>query len=251
MIAGQPLPHESAHLHVSGEAVYTDDIPLPANTLHAALGMSTVAHARIRSLDLTPVRAYPGVVDVATGADVPGDNNFGPILHDDPIFAELLVQFAGQSLFGVAATSYAAARRAARLARVSYEELPAILDVRQALAAGSFLLPAHTIRRGNPEMALAEAPHRLQGSLVIGGQEHFYLEGQVAVALPQEDGTMLVHSSTQHPTEVQHAVAHALARRSHHVTVQCRRMGGGFGGKESQPAQLYRPPRLRSEHSGR
>ena len=237
-IAGQPLPHESAHLHVSGEAVYTDDVALPANTLHAALGMSTVAHARIRSLDLSAVRACAGVVDVATGADVPAQNNFGAILHDDPIFADTLVRFAGQALFGVAATSYAAARRAARLARVEYEELPAILDVRQALAAGSFVLPTHTIRRGEPEAGLADAPYRLQGSLVIGGQEHFYLEGQVAVALPQEDGTMLVLSSTQHPTEVQHAVAHALGRRSHHVTVQCRRMGGGFGGKESQPAQF-------------
>ena len=236
--AGQPLPHESAHLHVSGEALYTDDVPLPANTLHAALGMSTVAHGRIRSLDLSAVRGCPGVVDVATGADVPGENNFGAILHDDPIFADTLVRFSGQALFGVAATSYGAARRAARLARVDYEELPAILDVRQALAAGSFLLPTHTIRRGEPEAALADAPYRLQGSLVIGGQEHFYLEGQVAVALPQEDGTMLVLSSTQHPTEVQHAVAHALGRRSHHVTVQCRRMGGGFGGKESQPAQF-------------
>ncbi|HTT36221.1 MAG TPA: xanthine dehydrogenase molybdopterin binding subunit [Burkholderiales bacterium] len=237
-IAGQPLPHESAHLHVSGEAVYTDDVALPANTLHAALGMSTVAHARIRSLDLSAVRACAGVVDVATGADVPAQNNFGAILHDDPIFADTLVRFAGQALFGVAATSYAAARRAARLARVEYEELPAILDVRQALAAGSFVLPTHTIRRGEPEAGLADAPYRLQGSLVIGGQEHFYLEGQVAVALPQEDGTMLVLSSTQHPTEVQHAVAHALGRRSHHVTVQCRRLGGGFGGKESQPAQF-------------
>ncbi len=237
-IAGEPFPHESAHLHVSGEAVYADDIGLPANALHAALGVSTVAHGRIRSLDLRAVRQAPGVVDVACAADVPGENNFGPVLHDDPIFAESLVQFAGQALFGVAATSYQGARRAARMARVEYEELPAILDVRQALAAGSFVLPTQRLRRGDPELALSQAPHRLKGSLAIGGQEHFYLEGQVAVALPQEDGTMLVYSSTQHPTEIQHLVARALGVLSHRVVVQCRRMGGGFGGKESQPAQF-------------
>ena len=237
-IAGQPLTHESAHLHVSGEAVYTDDIPLPADALHAALGMSSVPHARILSLDLSEVQAFPGVVAVATAADVPGENNFGGILHDDPIFTDELVQFAGQSLFGVAATSYGAARRAVRKARVEYEELPAILDVRQALAAESFLLPTQTVRRGSPESAIAQAPYRLQGKLAIGGQDHFYLEGQVAVAIPQEDGALLVYSSTQHPTEVQHAVAHAVHKHFHQVTVQCRRMGGGFGGKESQPAQF-------------
>ncbi|PWT74760.1 MAG: xanthine dehydrogenase molybdopterin binding subunit, partial [Proteobacteria bacterium] len=236
--AGQPLPHESAHLHVSGEALYTDDIALPANTLHAALGMSAVPHARIRRVDFVDVYASRGVVDVATAADVPGENNFGGILHDDPIFASELVQFAGQCLFGVVANSYGEARRAARQARVDYDELPAILSVREALAAGSFLLPTQTVRRGNPESAIAQAPHRLRGSLAIGGQEHFYLEGQVAVAIPQEDGTMLVYSSTQHPTEVQHAVAHALAKDFHRVSVHCRRMGGGFGGKESQPAQF-------------
>src|ERR1700693_507386 len=143
-IAGEPLQHESAHLHVSGEAVYTDDIPLPANTLHAALGTTTVAHGRIRSMDLTAVRAAPGVVEVATAADVPGKNDFGPVGRDDPILADALVQFPGQALFAVAATSYEAARHAARLARVDYEELPPILDVRQAMAAGSFVLPSQT-----------------------------------------------------------------------------------------------------------
>ena len=237
-IAGEPFPHESAHLHVSGEAVYADDIALPANMLHAALGVSTVPHARIRSMDLTAVRHAAAVIDVVCASDVPGENNFGPVLKDDPIFAESMVEFAGQALFGVAATSYQAARRAARQARVQYEELPAILDVRQALAANSFVLPTQRMRRGNPDAALAQAPHRLKGSLAIGGQEHFYLEGQIAVAVPQEDGTMLIHSSTQHPSEIQHLVAHALGVLSHRVVVQCRRMGGGFGGKESQPAQF-------------
>ena len=236
-VAGQALPHEGAPLHVSGVANYTDDIPLPDNALHVALGMSTIAHGRIKSMDLAAVAAAPGVVAIATAKDVPGSNLIGPVLHDDPIFAETLVEFAGQSLFGVAATSYGAARRAAKLARIQYEELPAILDVRSALAAKSFVVPTHKLRRGDPDAAIGRAPHRLAGSLELGGQEHFYLEGQVAVAVPQEDGGMLVYSSTQHPSEVQHMVALALGKKSHEVVVQCRRMGGGFGGKESQPGQ--------------
>src|SRR5450631_3891270 len=206
---GRPRAHESAHLHVSGRATYIDDIELPANTLHAALGMSTVAHARIRSMDLAPVGAAPGVVAVVAAGDIPGKNNFGPILDDDPIFAPGLVQCVGQSMFAVAANSYDAARRAALLAKVDYEILPAILDIPAALAAGSFVLPTERIVRGDAPGMLAQAPHRLHGTLVIGGQDHFYLEGQVCAAIPQEDGTMRVHSSTQHPTEVQHLVAHA------------------------------------------
>ncbi len=235
-VAGSEVPHESAHLHVSGEALYVDDVSLPAGTLHAALGMSTIAHGHIKAMDLAAVRAAPGVVAIATAADVPGENNYGSVLKDDPIFTGDLVQYAGQPLFGVAATSYQAARRAAALARVEYDPLPALTDVRSALAAGSFVLPTQVLRRGDPHAALARAPRRLQGSITIGGQDHFYLEGQIAAALPQENGAMLVLSSTQHPSEVQHLVAHALDLRSHDVIVQCRRMGGGFGGKESQPA---------------
>ncbi len=236
-IAGQALPHEGAPLHVTGSAHYTDDIPLPDNTLHVALGMSTVAHGRIKSMDLTDVAAAPGVVGVFTAADVPGSNLIGPVLHDDPIFTESLVEFAGQSLFGVAAESYGAARRAAKRAKVEYEELPAILDIRDALAAKSFVVPTQRLRRGDPEAGIARARHRLTGSAQLGGQEHFYLEGQVAAAVPQDDGSMLIYSSTQHPSEVQHMVAHALGKKAHEVVVQCRRMGGGFGGKESQPGQ--------------
>jgi xanthine dehydrogenase large subunit len=236
-VAGQSLPHEGAPLHVSGAANYTDDIPLPDNALHVALGMSTIAHGRIKSMDLSAVAAAPGVVAIATAADVPGTNLIGPVLQDDPIFAESLVEFAGQSLFGVAATSYGAARRAAKLAKIEYEELPAILDVRSALAAKSFVVPTHILKRGEPDAAIGRARHRLTGSLELGGQEHFYLEGQVAVAVPQEDGGLLIYCSTQHPSEVQHMVAHALGKKSHEVVVQCRRMGGGFGGKESQPGQ--------------
>jgi xanthine dehydrogenase large subunit len=230
--------HESAHLHVSGQALYADDIPLPANAVHAAFGMSTVAHARIRAMDLSACSRMPGVVATAAAGDIAGENNYGSVLHDDPIFAQALVQYVGQPLFAVAATSYAGARKAARAARIEYEPLEAILSIRAALAAQSYVLPSERLVRGRPHEMLGKAPHRLQGSLQIGGQDHFYLEGQIAIAVPQEDGAMLVHSSTQHPTEVQQIVARALAKGSHQVTVQCRRMGGGFGGKETQPALI-------------
>ena len=219
-------PHDSAHLHVSGQAQYADDIPLPANALHGAFGLSVMAHGRLCELDLAPVREMPGVIAVVAAADVPGDNNYGGAQHDDPIFAEGLVQYAGQPLFGVAATSCTLARKAARAARVSCEPLPVILDIREALAAQSYVLPSAHLVRGRPHEMLPQAAHRLRGSLRMGGQDHFYLEGQIAIAVPQEDGTMQIVSSTQHPTEVQQIVAHALGKRANDVTVQCRRMGG-------------------------
>jgi xanthine dehydrogenase large subunit len=228
-------PHESAHLHVSGRAQYTDDIALPANALHAAFGLSAVAHGRIARIDLAPIGRMPGVTAVLAG-DVPGENNYGSVRHDDPIFAHGLVEYAGQPVLAVTAESHALARRAARAVAVEYEPLPAILDIRAALAAQSFVLPSVRITRGRAREVLPLAPRRLHGSLSIGGQDHFYLEGQIAVAIPQEDGGMLIHSSTQHPSEVQQIVARALGRPAHAVTVQCRRMGGGFGGKETQPA---------------
>jgi xanthine dehydrogenase large subunit len=244
-------PHDSAVLHVTGRARYCDDLPLPANTLHAAFGVSPVAHGRLRAIDLAPVLAMPGVVAVATAADVPGENNYGGAVHDDPIFATDTVAYVGQSLFAVAATSAMAARRAARAARIDCEALPAILDIRSALAAHSHVLPTERMRRGDPQAQLAAAPHRLRGSVTMGGQDHFYLEGQIAIALPQDDGTILVHSSTQHPSEVQHVVAHALGWHVHRVTVQCRRMGGGFGGKESQPALLAAAAAILALRTGR
>ncbi|HWM65114.1 MAG TPA: xanthine dehydrogenase molybdopterin binding subunit [Steroidobacteraceae bacterium] len=235
---GKPHPHDSAHLHVTGRAQYTDDIPLPANCLHAAFGTSSIAHGRIKTLDLGRVLATPGVICVAQSTDIPGENNYGGAVHDDPIFTQSLVQYAGQPIFAVAATAYSVARKAASRAQITYEELPAILDIRAALAARSYVLPSRKVVRGSPAAVLESVPQRLQGTTVIGGQDHFYLEGQIAVAIPQDDGAMLVHSSTQHPTEVQHVVAHALGAGAHSVTVQCRRMGGGFGGKESQPALI-------------
>lgn len=235
---GEPLPHDSARLHVTGQALYCDDIVLPTTTLHGAFGLSPVAHARITAMDLSAVDAAPGVVAVASASDIPGTNNYGGAVKDDPIFAAGLVQYAGQPLFAVAATSFTAARKAARLARIEHEALPAILDIRSALAAESYVVPSRRLVRGTPREVLASARHRLTGTVLIGGQDHFYLEGQIAIALPQEAGGMLIHSSTQHPSEVQHIVAHALGIPAHSVTVQCRRMGGGFGGKETQPALI-------------
>jgi xanthine dehydrogenase large subunit len=232
---GAPLPHDSAHLHVSGGALYTDDIPEIRGTLHAAIGMSERAHARIKSIDLTKVRAAPGVVAVITAKDIPGKNDYGPVVADDPIFATTLVQYHGQSMFAVAATTVGEARRAARLATVDYEDLEATLTAEDAVEAKSFVLRTEHLVRGDPRGAIAAAPHRLSGKIRIGGQEQFYLEGMVAYAVPKEDGTMHVYSSTQHPGEVQHQVAHALDVPANDIVVECRRMGGAFGGKESQP----------------
>src|SRR5829696_4318587 len=172
-------PHESAHLHVSGEARYADDIPLPANTLHGALGLSTAAHARIVTMDVSAVAAAPGVAAVFVANDIPGENDCGPVVHDDPIFADGLVQYAGQAMFLVVADSHDNARRAARKARIGYETLPAIFGIREAVAAESFVSPTRTIVRGEPDKVLRGAPHRLKGTLELGGQDHFYLEGQI------------------------------------------------------------------------
>jgi len=242
---GVSRAHESAHLHVAGEATYTDDIPELAGTLYAALGLSREPHARITTLQLEAVRAQPGVVAVYTAADVPGVNDVGPIVKgDDPILADGVVQYVGQPVFLVIARSVDAARRAAALARqpevVAYAPLPPLLTAMAAHAAGRYVIPPLHLKResapGALPQALASAPHRLQGRFEVGGQEQFYLEGQIAYARPLEDRGVLVQCSTQHPTEMQHAVAHALGLHAHHVRVECRRMGGGFGGKESQSA---------------
>ncbi|MGI4848976.1 MAG: xanthine dehydrogenase molybdopterin binding subunit, partial [Janthinobacterium lividum] len=256
--AGRARPHESATLHVLGEAPYTDDIPELHGTLHAALGLSQKPHARLRSIDLQAVRAAPGVVAVLTAADIPGRNDCGPILHDDPILADGLVLYVGQPIFAVVAQSHDQARRAARLAVVDYEELPALLTPQQARDAASFVVPPMQLARGDFSAAYAGAPRKITGSLFVGGQEQFYLEGQIAYAVPREDRGLLVWSSTQHPSEMQHVIATALGLASHHVQVECRRMGGGFGGKESQSAlwaavaaiaaaRLGRPVKLRAD----
>ena len=234
--AGQPHPHESAHLHVAGEATYVDDLPEPAGTAHAALGLSTQAHARIVAMDFGAVLAAPGVLGVLVAADIPGRNDCGPIVHDDPILAAGEVHYVGQPIFAVIADERDAARRAARLARIDYAPLPARLDPLEAACAGELVLPPMRLMRGDVDAALAAAPHRVEGRWQVGGQEHFYLEGQVALAQPREDGCMQVWCSTQHPSEMQQVVAHCLGIAAHRVVVEMRRMGGGFGGKESQSA---------------
>jgi xanthine dehydrogenase large subunit len=234
--ARHPHPHESAHLHVSGEALYVDDLPELARTAHAALGLSAQAHARIVRLDLDAVRAMPGVIGVLTAADLPGPNDCGPIVHDDPILAAGEVHYAGQPIFAVIADSHEAARRAARAAVIDYAPLPALLDPLEAARQHSLVLPPMQRVRGEPAARLAAVPHRLAGRWQVGGQEHFYLEGQVACAAPREDGCMQLWCSTQHPTEMQHVVAHMLGLAANRVVVETRRMGGGFGGKESQSA---------------
>ncbi len=250
------IPHESAHLHVSGEAVYIDDIPELNGTLYAALGLSERAHARVKAMDLSCVRTALGVVAVLTARDIPGRNDCGPIIHDDPILADGVVQYVGQPMFAVIADTVFAARRAARLAKVEYDDLPAVMSPQAAKAQQSFVLPPIHRLRGDPVAALAAAPRRLKGTFSVGGQEQFYLEGQISYAVPKENAGMHVWCSTQHPTEMQHMVAHALNLKSNQVVVEVRRLGGGFGGKESQSAlfacvaavaarQLNRPVKLR------
>jgi len=248
---GKSNPHESARLHVLGQADYTDDIGELRGTLHAALGLSGKAHARVLNIDLAQVAASRGVVHVYTARDIPGTNDCGPIIHDDPILADGLVQYVGQPLFIVVADTHDNARRAARKAVVAYDELPAILTPQAARAAKSYVLPPMRLARGDAERAFARAPHRVKGELYVGGQEQFYLEGQIAYAIPQENEGMFVHCSTQHPSEMQHVVAHALGLHSHHVTVECRRMGGGFGGKESQSALWAAAAAIAAKRSGR
>jgi xanthine dehydrogenase large subunit len=248
---GEEYPHDSARLHVSGRAWYTDDIPEPKGLLHAAVGMSRCAHARVVSLDLDEVRRAPGVRDVYTAADIPGENNFGPVVHDDPILAEDSVHYAGQAMFAVVADTVDRARRAARKARVAYEELPPVLDLDEALKHDSLVLPSQRIRRGDPTTTLGRAKHRVSGRLELGGQDQFYLEGQIAMAIPKEGGDMFVYSSTQHPGEVQQLVAAALGLQAKDVVVECRRMGGAFGGKESQAAQMACIAALLARKTGR
>ncbi|MGB3597132.1 MAG: xanthine dehydrogenase molybdopterin binding subunit [Pseudomonas neustonica] len=237
-IAGQSALHDSAWLHVRGQARYIDDLREPEGLLHAAVGHSEQAHARITSMDLSAVRAYPGVVAVITLADVPGHTDIGPVFPGDPVLASELVEHIGQPIFAVAATSHTAARKAARLAKVEYEPLHAVLSTQEALDTSFFVRPSHTQQRGDPDKALASAPHRLKGEINVGGQEHFYLEGQVAMVEPLEDGGMFVHTSSQHPSEVQKLVAEVLGLPIHAVQAEVRRMGGGFGGKETQAAAL-------------
>ena len=232
----EPIKHDSAAKHVSGRAEYIDDMVEPVGTLHAYLGLSDKPHAEIVSMDLEAVRKAPGVIGVLTTDDIPGENDVSPPhKHDDPVFATGKVHFWGQPMFAVVAETREAARRAARLARIEWRELPYALDVAAARAAGgTFVTENLKLERGDVAAGMAGARNRLSGSMLIGGQDHFYLEGMIAMAVPGEDEDVTVYSSTQHPSEVQLMVAHVLGVSQHAVTVNVRRMGGGFGGKETQ-----------------
>ncbi|MDK1490040.1 xanthine dehydrogenase molybdopterin binding subunit [Sinorhizobium sp. 7-81] len=234
------MRHDSAHKHVAGTADYIDDIPEPAGTLHGALGLTDRPHAEILEMYLSAVAAVPGVVCVLTAKDMPHSNDISPThLHDEPVLADGRVQFHGQPAFAVIAETRDVARRAARLAKITYRDLPHMIDVADAIAGGGELVtPPLTLQRGDAQGELQRAPRRLKGRMRIGGQEHFYLEGHVALAIPGEDDEMVVWSSTQHPSEIQRMVAHVLGVPSNAVTVHVRRMGGGFGGKETQGNQF-------------
>lgn len=249
----KPTAHDSATKHVAGSADYVDDLNSPEGTLHAYLGLSQHAHAKVTRLDLSKVWQAPGVVAVLTSADVPGVNDISPVgKHDEPIFADGEVQFYGQPMFAVVAATRDQARRAARLAEVDYDDLPAALNIDAALDAGGELVTEPlTLQRGDVGAGMAGAPHVINGEMYIGGQEHFYLEGHVALAVPGEDEDVTVFSSTQHPSEVQHMVAHALGVKSAAVAVNIRRMGGGFGGKETQANLFAAVAGIAAKHTGR
>ncbi len=252
MTMGKPLPHDSAPLHVTGQARYADDIALPDTALHLAFGLSACAHGVISAMDLSAVRAAPGVVAVYSAEDFPEMPDCSPSVHDEPLLAMGRVHYVGQPVFLVVADSHLAARKAARLGKISYDELPALLTVDEALAANSRFEQGPVIwAKGDAAAAIDGAPHVIEGSFEVGGQEHFYLEGQIALAHPADDGGVSIISSTQHPTEIQHKVAHALHLPMSAVRVETRRMGGGFGGKESQGNALAIACALAARATGR
>jgi xanthine dehydrogenase large subunit len=250
-VVHKPLPHDSARLHVQGSAAYVDDIREPEGTLHVAVGMADKACGWLRTLDLGAVSAAPGVVAVLTAADIPGKNDIAPVFGDEPLFADAEVLFHGQPLFAVAARSRDEARRASRLARIDIEEGTPALTIADALKTGQRVQEDYAFGRGDAVGAIAAAPHRLEGQLAIGGQEHFYLEGQASFAVPGEGDEMVVHASSQDPTETQHIVARVLGIPDAFVTVETRRMGGGFGGKESQACTWAAVAALAARVTGR
>ena len=255
---GTDVIHESAHLHVTGSATFTDDMPELAGTLYAALIMSPVAHGELigDGIDREAILKEHGVVAVYTAKDIPGENNCGPIVHDDPFLAVGKVEFLGQAVAVVVAREMLYAREAAHKAKVVVKELPPILTIDEAMAAQSFVMPPKGITRGNASEAIAKAPRKVKGSTETGQQEQFYMEGQITYAVPREDGQLTLYSSTQHPDGNQREAAAALNLSTNDVEVICRRMGGGFGGKEgnasifSQSAalaafKLQRPVKMR------
>jgi xanthine dehydrogenase large subunit len=234
---GKPLPHDSAREHVTGEAAYLDDLPPLRNELLVDFVGSSLAHARIRSIDVSKAARQDGVVAVYTFADVPRENTFGPIFHDEELLAENTCHYIGQPVVLLAGTTKQALQAAKAAVRIELDELPAVLTIEDAIARQQFIGPTRRIQRGDVAAAFANADHFLEGTFISGGQEHFYLESQAALAIPGEGGQVTIHSPTQNPTEIQVVVARCLGLRQNQVVCVCRRMGGAFGGKETQAAQ--------------
>ncbi len=226
--------HESAKKHVSGSAKYTDDILEPNNLIHGAIGYSTIAKGKIKKIDLSKVINSKGVIKVITFRDIPGVNDVGPVFKGDPIFTENNIEYYGQPIFAVAATTCELARKAVKKAQIQYIQKKPILDIKEAIKKKSFVLQPVKISKGNAINEIKKSKYTLQGELYSGGQDHFYLEGQVSLTIPQEDNNFLVYASTQHPSETQQIIAKAINQKFNSIKVKVRRIGGGFGGKETQ-----------------
>ncbi|HEY2147731.1 MAG TPA: molybdopterin cofactor-binding domain-containing protein, partial [Pirellulales bacterium] len=237
-VVGKNIPHESAVAHVTGEATYIDDAPPVFGELLVDFVASSVAHGRVKAVDVSAALHVPGIVGAYTYRDVPGQNNYGPVVHDDRVVAEETVRYVGEPIVLLAGESRDSLEAAKKCVRVEIEPLEPILSIDAARAAGSFLGVPRTIACGDPDAALAATEHLIEGCLSIGGQEHFYFEPQSAIVYPEECGGMIVHSSTQHTSEVQAVVAEVCGLAYNRVTCLCRRLGGGFGGKETQAAHV-------------
>jgi len=226
-------PHDSAYKHVSGAAEYTDDIKEPYDTLFGAIGWSKKAYAKIKKIDLNEVINSEGVVSVVNYLDIPGRNDVGPVFDGDPIFVKDKVEFFGQPIFAVAATSIELARKAVLKAKINYKEYKPIVTLKDSFNKKNLLFDIRKINKGNAQKKILNSKHTLKGNFTTGSQEHFYLEGQVAFVIPKEDNEMIVYSSTQHPSETQQLIGKMLNQKSNSITVLVRRIGGGFGGKET------------------
>jgi xanthine dehydrogenase large subunit len=234
---GQNIPHDSARGHVTGESIFLDDVTPARNEVLVDFVGSPFAHGELIGVDVSEALKVPGVVAIYTHKDIPGHNDIGPVVKDEHLLVHQTAEFIGDPVVLIAAETRDALMKAKKLVRIDMRELPPIFSIDDAIAKESFIGPTRSIERGDVDQSLASSRHLLQGSLIVGGQEHFYLESQIAIAVPGEHGVMTVHSSTQHPSEVQSTVAEVLGMPFNHVTVICKRMGGGFGGKETQAAQ--------------
>ena len=252
------LEHDSAFKHVTGKAIYTDDILEPKNLLHAAIGYSKISNGEIINIDFTEVIKSKGVIDIITEKDIEGINEVGPVFEGDPIFTSKKIKYYGQPIFAVAATSYKLANKAALKVKIKYKETKPILTIEEAIKKKSFVHQPQHLKKGNAIKIIKKSKFKLKGELYSGGQDHFYLEGQIAMTIPQEDNNFLIYSSTQHPSETQQIISKVLNQKFNSIKVKVRRIGGGFGGKESQSflfaaitsifsKKLNRPVKLRPD----